>query len=46
MASHVVVISGDLRRAQVKVSPATFMIDVLEAACAKLNLSSDRYVLK
>jgi len=46
MATHVVVLSGDLRRAQVKVTPATFMIDVLEAACAKLNLTSDRYLLK
>ena len=46
MASHVVVIGSDLRRAQVKVTPGTFMIDILEAACAKLTLNSDRYLLR
>ncbi len=46
MASHVVVIATDLRRANVKVGPGSFMIDVLEEACRKLNLASDKYLLK
>jgi tether containing UBX domain for GLUT4 len=46
MASHVTVIATDLRRATVKVSPGTYLIDVLEEACRKLNLNSDRYLLK
>ncbi|OLN82049.1 Tether containing UBX domain for GLUT4 [Colletotrichum chlorophyti] len=46
MASHVVVIGTDLRRATVKVSPGTYLTDVLEEACKKLNLSSDKYLLK
>ncbi|KAF9879076.1 UBX domain-containing protein [Colletotrichum karsti] len=44
--SHVVVIGTDLRRATVKVSPGTYMTDVLQEACKKLNLSSDKYLLK
>ncbi|KAI5466603.1 GLUT4 regulating protein TUG-domain-containing protein [Mariannaea sp. PMI_226] len=46
MASHVVVIATDLRRATVKVTPGTYLTDVLEEACKKLNLSSDRYLVK
>ncbi|KAF4980127.1 hypothetical protein FZEAL_3791 [Fusarium zealandicum] len=46
MASHVVVIASDLRRATVKVTPGTYLIDVLEEACRKLNLSSDKYLVK
>ncbi|KAF4851130.1 Tether containing UBX domain for GLUT4 [Colletotrichum siamense] len=46
MSSHVVVIGSDLRRATVKVSPGTYMTDVLQEACKKLNLSSDKYILK
>ncbi|KAK2734727.1 ubx domain protein [Colletotrichum kahawae] len=46
MSSHVVVIGSDLRRATVKVSPGTYMTDVLQEACKKLNLSSDKYLLK
>ncbi|GJC91939.1 UBX domain-containing protein [Colletotrichum higginsianum] len=44
--SHVVVIGTDLRRATVKVSPGTYLTEVLEQACKKLNLSSDKYLLK
>ncbi|KAJ0300633.1 uncharacterized protein N0V96_002014 [Colletotrichum fioriniae] len=44
--SHVVVIGTDLRRATVKVSPGTYMTDVLQEACKKLNVSSDKYLLK
>ncbi|KAM0329888.1 hypothetical protein ACHAQA_004053 [Verticillium albo-atrum] len=46
MASHVTVIATDLRRTTVKVSPGTYMTDVLQEACKKLNLSSDKYLLK
>jgi len=46
MSSHVVVIATDLRRTTVKVSPGTYLIDVLQEACTKLNLSSDKFLLK
>lgn len=46
MASHVVVIATDLRRATVKVNPGTYLSDVLDQACQKLNLSSDKYLVK
>lgn len=46
MASHVVVISTDMRRATVKVSPGTYLTDVLQEACRKLNLPADRYIVK
>ncbi|UNI15151.1 hypothetical protein JDV02_001714 [Purpureocillium takamizusanense] len=46
MSSHVVVIATDLRRTTVKVSPGTYLIDVLQEACTKLNLSGDKFLLK
>ncbi|KAG6055100.1 hypothetical protein E4U17_003218 [Claviceps sp. LM77 group G4] len=46
MASHVVVIAADLRRTTVKVTPGTYLADVLDQACKKLNLASDKYVFK
>ncbi|KAK5663467.1 hypothetical protein OQA88_3896 [Cercophora sp. LCS_1] len=46
MAAHVEVVSTDLRRAKVKVTPGTYMVDVLDEACQKLNLKSDKYLLK
>lgn len=46
MSAHVVVIGSDLRRATVKVNPGTYLTDVLQEACKKLNLSSDKYLLK
>ena len=46
MASHVVVIAADLRRATVKVTPGTYLTDVLQQACVKFGLSSDKYILK
>ncbi|EGX90545.1 UBX domain protein, putative [Cordyceps militaris CM01] len=46
MASHVVVIGSDLRRATIKVTPGTYLIDILQEACKKLNISSDKYILK
>ncbi|KAM4059434.1 TUG ubiquitin-like domain-containing protein [Hirsutella rhossiliensis] len=46
MSSHVVVIATDLRRTTIKVSPGTYLIDVLQEACKKLNLTSDKYLLR
>ncbi|KAM7207670.1 GLUT4 regulating protein TUG domain containing protein [Naviculisporaceae sp. PSN 640] len=46
MAAHVEVVSTDLRRCKVKVTPSTYLVDVLEEACQKLNLKSDNYLFK
>lgn len=46
MSSHVVVIATDLRRTTIKVSPGTYLIDVLQEACRKMNLASDKYLIK
>jgi tether containing UBX domain for GLUT4 len=46
MAAHVEVVSTDLRRVKVRVTPGTYMIDVLSEACQKLNFKSDNYLLK
>jgi tether containing UBX domain for GLUT4 len=46
MSTFVVVITSDARRATVKVTPGTFLNDVLLEACKKLKLSSDRYLLR
>ena len=36
----------DLRRTTVKVSPGTYLTDVLDKACAHFKLSSTKYTLK
>jgi tether containing UBX domain for GLUT4 len=46
MAAHVEVVATDLRRVKVKVTPGTYLVDVLGEACKKLNLASDKYELK
>ena len=46
MAAHVEVVATDLRRVKVKVTPATYLVDVLDEACQKLNLKSEKYLLK
>ncbi|KAK2591684.1 hypothetical protein QQS21_010621 [Conoideocrella luteorostrata] len=46
MASHIVVIATDLRRTTVKVTPGTYLSDVLDQACKKLNLSSNKYLIR
>ncbi|KAG8165073.1 hypothetical protein KVR01_005348 [Diaporthe batatas] len=46
MSSHVVVVSPDVKRVNVKVNPATHMFHVLEEACKKLNLQADKWSLK
>ncbi|KAL2154863.1 hypothetical protein VTH82DRAFT_3539 [Thermothelomyces myriococcoides] len=46
MSSHVEVVATDFRRVKVKVTPGTYLVDVLDEACKKLNLRSDQYALK
>ncbi|KAK4176103.1 GLUT4 regulating protein TUG-domain-containing protein [Triangularia setosa] len=46
MSAHVEVISTDLRRAKVKVTPGTYLVDVLNEACKKLNVNADKYEVK
>lgn len=46
MSAHVEVVSTDLRRTKVKVTPGTYLVDVLGEACKKFNLNSDKYQLK
>jgi tether containing UBX domain for GLUT4 len=46
MASHVVVIDTTARRATVKVTPQTYLNDVLGEACKKLGLRAELYGLK
>ncbi|AEO53469.1 hypothetical protein MYCTH_2294820 [Thermothelomyces thermophilus ATCC 42464] len=46
MSAHVEVVATDFRRVKVKVTPGTYLIDVLGEACKKLNLRSDQYELK
>lgn len=46
MSSHVVVVSPDVKRVSVKVNPGTYMFDVLDEACKKLNLQVDKWSLK
>ncbi|PVH67818.1 UBX domain-containing protein [Cadophora sp. DSE1049] len=43
MASNVVVLDSSFRRAVIKVNPGTYMTDVLEQACKKLNLKASNY---
>ena len=47
MASHVYVVDSTFKRQQIKVSPNTYLRDVLEEACEKMKLSNpDQYTLK
>ncbi|KIW03295.1 uncharacterized protein PV09_05507 [Verruconis gallopava] len=46
MASHVVVIDTTARRATIKVTPQTYMSDVLSQACSKFGLKSEQFGLK
>lgn len=46
MSSHVVVVSPDVKRVSVKVNPGTYMFDVLDEACKKLNLQTEKWSLK
>jgi len=46
MSAHVVVIDSTFRRHNVKVTPSTYLSDVLEHACKKFTLDSSQYGLK
>ncbi|XXG94563.1 proteasome core particle subunit beta 3 [Hypoxylon texense] len=46
MATNVKVVGTDLRQVTVKVNPGTYLTDVLEQACEKLKVPSDKYLLK
>ncbi|KAF3017459.1 hypothetical protein G7054_g4608 [Neopestalotiopsis clavispora] len=46
MATTVKVVSVDMRQSSIKVTPSTYLTDVLEQACKKFNLSPDKYLLK
>ncbi|KAK4950043.1 hypothetical protein LTR66_013985, partial [Elasticomyces elasticus] len=46
MASHVYVVDPTAKRTQIKVTPGTYLRDVLDEACGKLRLNSEQYSLK
>ena len=46
MASHVVVLDTSLRRTTVKVSPGTYVTEILEEACRKWGFKASNYGLK
>ncbi|KAI1415935.1 putative UBX domain protein [Hypoxylon sp. FL1857] len=46
MATNVKVVGTDLRQVTVKVTPGTYLTDVLEQACEKLKVPSSKYLLK
>lgn len=46
MASHVVVMSSAARSTKVKVTPSTYMSDVLDQARKALKLEPGNYLLK
>ncbi|KAL5611593.1 uncharacterized protein BROUX77_001749 [Berkeleyomyces rouxiae] len=46
MSSNVWVLGSDLKRTQIKVTPGTYLSDVLAEACQKFNIPSDKYQLR
>ncbi|KAI0135430.1 GLUT4 regulating protein TUG-domain-containing protein [Daldinia grandis] len=46
MATNVKVVGTDLKQVTIKVNPGTYLTDVLEQACEKLKVPSDKYLLK
>ncbi|KAI1128382.1 GLUT4 regulating protein TUG-domain-containing protein [Nemania abortiva] len=46
MATNVKVVGTDLRQVTIKVNPGTYLTEILEQACAKLKVPSDKYLLK
>ncbi|KAI5927781.1 GLUT4 regulating protein TUG-domain-containing protein [Camillea tinctor] len=46
MATNVKVVGTDLRQVVVKVNPGTYLTEVLEQACDKLKVSSNKFLLK
>ncbi|KAI2614641.1 putative UBX domain protein [Hypoxylon fragiforme] len=46
MATNVKVVGTDLKQVTVKVNPGTYLTDILEQACEKLKVPSNKYLLK
>lgn len=46
MATNVKVVSTDLRQTTIKVTPGVYLTEILEQACSKFALPSDKYLLK
>ncbi|KAI8960906.1 GLUT4 regulating protein TUG-domain-containing protein [Daldinia sp. FL1419] len=46
MATNVKVVGTDLKQVTIKVNPGTYLTDVLEQACGKLKVPSDKYLFK
>lgn len=46
MASNVVIIDSSFRRTTVKVTPQTYLSDVVAQACSKWGLKAELYGLK
>lgn len=46
MATNVKVVGTDLRQVTIKVNPGTYLTDILEQACEKLKVPSNKFLLK
>ncbi|KAI0846815.1 GLUT4 regulating protein TUG-domain-containing protein [Daldinia vernicosa] len=46
MATNVKVVGTDLKQVTIKVNPGTYLTDVLEQACEKLKVPSNKYLFK
>ncbi|KAJ2989703.1 hypothetical protein NUW58_g3332 [Xylaria curta] len=46
MATNVKVVGTDLRQVTIKVSPSTYLTEILEQACTKLKVPNEKYLLK
>jgi len=46
MATNVKVVGTDLRQVTIKVTPSTYLTEVLEQACTKLKIPNDKFLLK
>ncbi|KAI1118914.1 GLUT4 regulating protein TUG-domain-containing protein [Nemania sp. NC0429] len=46
MATNVKVVGTDLRQVTIKANPGTYLTEILEQACAKLKVPSNKYLLK
>ncbi|KAI0389361.1 GLUT4 regulating protein TUG-domain-containing protein [Xylariaceae sp. FL0594] len=46
MATNVKVVGTDLRQVTIKVTPGTYLTEILEQACTKLKVPHDKFLLK
>jgi tether containing UBX domain for GLUT4 len=46
MATNVKVVGTDLRQVTIKVTPSTYLTEILEQACTKLKVPNDKFLLK